>query len=171
QMPSFSREAIDWDEATFMVMAQDVLRGHLPYVDLFDNKPPLAFFLLGGAMALFGQTLEVVRWFGDVCICLSAAMIFAICRTRAGDMAAAVVAAAFVAAHAAAFGLHTSTEIIANVFVTGALWLVLDFGHRRSTAPLAGLLVALAVLTRSNLVFVAVGLGLIYLAGAVRPSS
>ena len=50
-----NREVLDWDETTFMLMAQDVLRGNLPYVHIFDNKPPGMFFILAAAMKLFGQ--------------------------------------------------------------------------------------------------------------------
>jgi hypothetical protein len=37
-------ENIDWDESTFIIMASDVMRGHLPYLDVWDNKPPILFF-------------------------------------------------------------------------------------------------------------------------------
>jgi 4-amino-4-deoxy-L-arabinose transferase-like glycosyltransferase len=171
QLPSFRRETIDWDEQTFMLMAQDLLRGHLPYIELFDNKPPGTYFSLALVMKLFGQSLEAVRWFGKACIFVAAALVFDAARPRAGRALAALAAAAFVAAHCTEFGLHTSSEIIANVPLAAALWLLL----RRPLAPwspwLAGLLLALAVLTRSNLVLVAAGVGLLYLVALVRPAA
>lgn len=29
-----------WDESTFIIMASDVLKGNLPYLELYDLKPP-----------------------------------------------------------------------------------------------------------------------------------
>ncbi len=34
---------INWDESTFILMGQSILDGHLPYTNLWDIKPPLAF--------------------------------------------------------------------------------------------------------------------------------
>jgi hypothetical protein len=130
QLTSLQREVINWDESTFMLMAQDLLRGHLPYTSLFDNKPPLVFFVIAGVFAVFGQSLEAVRWFGDACIFATAAMVFGMLRGRAGTKVAALVAALFVAAHVPDFGLFTSSEIIANVPLTAALWVLLDRGER-----------------------------------------
>jgi len=50
-----------------MVMAQGILRGYLPYIEAFDNKPPSLFFALAGTMALFGQSLALTRLLGDLC--------------------------------------------------------------------------------------------------------
>ena len=61
QLGSLVEEVIDWDESTFILMAADVLRGNLPYLNLFDNKPPVMFFALAGALAAFGESLVTVR--------------------------------------------------------------------------------------------------------------
>ena len=37
-----------WDESTFIIMGSHVLEGHLPYLELFDIKPPGIFFRSGG---------------------------------------------------------------------------------------------------------------------------
>src|SRR5665213_1730655 len=83
-------EIIDWDEDTFMLMAQEVLRGVLPYIRLFDNKPPGMFFTLAGVMAVFGQSVSVVRWFGDACVLATALIVFATARRYAGDRLSAL---------------------------------------------------------------------------------
>lgn len=78
QTGSLQREVIDWDESTFILMASDVLHGNLPYIERFDNKPPLMFFMLAGVMAMFGEQLLVIRLFGDFCIVASSVAAFAI---------------------------------------------------------------------------------------------
>ena len=168
QFASFSWEVIDWDESTFMVMAQDLLRGRLPYLGLYDNKPPLIFFLFAGVMALFGPGIDAIRWFGDVCIWAAAMMIFIVLRPRAGVPVAIAVAAAFAGVHLAY--AYTGTEIVANVFVAGALLLLIDHGGKPWSSWAVGLLLALAALTRSNLIFIVVAVGLIYLSAIVTPA-
>jgi hypothetical protein len=61
-------EIIDWDEHTFMLVARSMLRGHLPYEEVFDLKPPLLLLVLAAAMRAFGESLMVVRLVGDVCV-------------------------------------------------------------------------------------------------------
>jgi len=39
----FFPAVIDWDESTFILMGQSIIDGHLPYVKLWDLKPPGAF--------------------------------------------------------------------------------------------------------------------------------
>ncbi|RYE11145.1 MAG: hypothetical protein EOP22_01300 [Hyphomicrobiales bacterium] len=162
QLGSMPREIIDWDETTFMLMAQDMLRGHLPYTEAFDNKPPLTFVGAAVAMLLFGESLETMRWFGDLCIFASAACIYLATKQSAGIAVAGAAAAAFVAAHVSEFGMHTSSEVIANVGVAAALALLITRRNHWLTAWLVGVLISLAVLSRSNLAFVAVAIGIFY---------
>src|SRR5262245_39202724 len=70
RLGSLHTEVIDWDESTFILMSADLLQGRLPYMGLFDNKPPMFFFVLAGAMKVFGDNLLVVRLFGAACIVL-----------------------------------------------------------------------------------------------------
>ena len=50
QIRSLEQEYFN-DESTATVMAGHLLDGNLPYVKLFDNKPPPIFLFLVGAMA------------------------------------------------------------------------------------------------------------------------
>lgn len=169
QLWTYQSEILSTDEQTFMLMAQDILRGHLPYIGIYDNKPPVLFFSLAGAMALFGQSLETTRLFGDLCIFVTACMIFAVCRPRSGRWAALFTAIAFVAAHTAGFGGYTSAELLCNVFCAAALLLMINWGSRRWSSWLVGGLLALAALTRSNLIILVVAVGLLYAIAMVRP--
>jgi hypothetical protein len=67
---SLSREVINWDESTFMLMAQDILRGHLPYLAQYDNKPPGIFFALAAAMKVLAS-LYLRPAFAAGCFCCS----------------------------------------------------------------------------------------------------
>ena len=170
QTGSLIHEVIDWDEATFMTMASLLLDGDLPYVAAFDNKPPMMFFLLAGVMALFGETLLVVRLFGDACILVTALLVVAVARRFTAPWPAVLAGIFYVALLSPYEGQYTSTELPATVFLMAALWCLLLPGGRPWAAFACGVFVSLAVLTRTNLVYVAVAIGF-YLAAAalLRP--
>lgn len=47
RLPFFLPEN-DLDESTFILLGQDILKGHLPYVTLWDLKPPLLYVFFCG---------------------------------------------------------------------------------------------------------------------------
>lgn len=163
------REIVSWDESTFILMAQDVLRGHLPYVDLFDNKPPGMFFTLAGVMAAFGQTLLVVRLFGAFCVFVIGVLGYALARRFAAVTPSGLAALALIAATSNSFGLYASTELPAIAFLLVAMWLVLARGQCLAAAFVAGLCAMAAVLFRTNLMLPALALAGLYAVGTVCP--
>ncbi|MEM9435406.1 MAG: hypothetical protein AAGA15_00075 [Pseudomonadota bacterium] len=174
QAASYSQEVINWDESTFMVMAQDLLDGNLPYLGLYDNKPPGIFLWLAGIMAIFGETLFAVRLFGDACL-LGSALIVVWLVGRGGDAGLAarfapgfIAGAMLVAMHSFRYGLYTSSELPAALLLMAALAVIIRAPHAARTPALAGLLISLAVLTRSNLGPVAVGFGLYFAVESLR---
>ncbi len=171
QIGSLEREVIDWDESVFILIAANVLDGHLPYVELFDNKPPMIFFMLAGVMAVFGESLLVVRLFGDVCILASCAAVFAIARRWTDPVSAGLGTLTVIAISSADFfGQHTSSELPATALLMTALWLLLARRDRLWGVACAGLLVSLATLTRSNLGVAAVAFAVWLIVAHVRPS-
>ena len=68
QFYSITDEVIDWDESTFMIMANDFYKGNLPYENLWDLKPPIFFIFLGSFYKIFGVSLLTTRLFGDLLV-------------------------------------------------------------------------------------------------------
>ena len=170
QLGSATREVINWDESTFMLLGSDVLEGTLPYLQRFDNKPPMIFFIFAAWMGVFGQSILSVRLLGDLCIAMSALLIFLIARRYANTQAAGLAGTLYVAMHAMDPGFHTSAGLPAIMFLMAALWLILGWRERPLVLAGAGVLVCLAVLTRSNIAYVALALGLFFCAmGFWRP--
>ena len=76
RLPSFFRYLDLPDEATFILMAQSILDGHLPYTELWDIKPPLAFFIFTFPIILFGKSLPAVRLYAAIYIPLSGLAVY-----------------------------------------------------------------------------------------------
>lgn len=49
------------DQGEFATIGRGILDGRVPYVDLWNPKPPAVFYVYAGAMALFGRSVEALR--------------------------------------------------------------------------------------------------------------
>ena len=163
-------ETGDIDEATFIVVAQSVLRGYLPYEAAFDNKPAGFFYLLAGVMAVFGESTATVRLFGSLLVGATAATLLVLCRRYLSLPFAGTLAALFVLANAGEIGNSTKSELIANLFVAGSMLVLLQRQDNRASF-IAGLLVSCAVLCRTNLAVLAAGLAVVHMLAAFRPGT
>ncbi|MEL6265194.1 MAG: glycosyltransferase family 39 protein, partial [Pseudomonadota bacterium] len=157
-------EVYNEDETAFMLMARDVLDGHLPYTYAFDVKPPAIFLVLAGAMALFGESLATVRLTGDAFLFATAMAVYVLGRHLSGRVAGGVGALVLVALTATKFTAYTDTTLVATTFTLWATVLVALYPRTGWALAGAGLLVSLATLTRTNHAFVVVVLGLVVLA-------
>jgi len=162
-------ETGDIDEATFVVVAQSVLRGALPYETALDNKPAGFFYVLAGAMALFGRNVEVVRLFGSALVAGAALVLWILGRRYLSIVMATALAALFVMAQAGAIGDSTKSELVANLFVSASLLALVSLPGRNRDSFIAGLLIGCAVLSRTNLAYLALAVTLLHLAAVVRP--
>ena len=72
RLPFFFRDYIDRDESTFILMGQSWVNGHLPYMELWDLKPPLNFLFFAGILYTFGKSLIAIRFFGVLIVAITA---------------------------------------------------------------------------------------------------
>lgn len=163
EVGSLASEVIDWDESTFIVVANEMLRGKVLYADVFDNKPPLIFVFFAGVLVAFGKSLAAIRIFGWTCIAMTAALTFLTARRFASTPAAGLATVLMLCLYAVPYWRHSSSELPATALLMAALWFAT--GRSRAWWPpaAAGLAVSLATLTRTNLAFDAVALGIFYL--------
>lgn len=161
-------EVVNWDEDTFMLMAQDVLRGHLPYVTLFDNKPPGIFLWTAGVFEAFGTSLTAVRLASGLWMAAAATFAFLIAR-RFAPVAEAGVAVLLMltATFYPIAGGFSSTEWPCVALLLAAFYWQIAHGGSLAAAFGAGLCAALAVLFRTNAAVAVAMIGLLYAVGSI----
>jgi 4-amino-4-deoxy-L-arabinose transferase-like glycosyltransferase len=165
RFPYYFVDVINWDESTFILMGQSLLDGHLPYTELWDIKPPLAFAAYAFFITSLGKSIVAIRLAGTLCVFLTSWFVYLVGR-YIGNSSAGVFAAILTILTVTAIdsGQATMTEHVACVPLLGALtWLV-----TRKMTPgvlfLEGILLTGAALIRLNLAYVviAVGIWLVY---------
>jgi 4-amino-4-deoxy-L-arabinose transferase-like glycosyltransferase len=156
---------VDWDESTFILMGQSLLDGHLPYTELWDNKPPLAFAAFAAFIAIFGKAIASIRFAGTLCVFATSYFVYRLGR-RIWCPSVGIWAAVFVIVFTSVCpsGQATMSEIVAVVPLIAAL-LLLGGDWTGRTLFLAGFLVSVATLVRFNLAYVALAIGLVVFIG------
>ena len=158
-----------WDESTFIIMGSHVLAGHLPYLELFDIKPPGIFFALAGVMYVFGENLLAVHFFGTFCLLVSAIAGYAIAIRQTTPLIAGASMAVFCALTCETEFQPTMTEHLTIALMMPACWLLVARRDQLWVAFLVGVLLSAATLTRMNIAFVVLAVGGFYVWRFVRP--
>jgi 4-amino-4-deoxy-L-arabinose transferase-like glycosyltransferase len=151
RLPYFFTSFISIDESTFILMGMDILEGHLPYVHIIDNKPPLVF-LIFALFQLFADDLVGIRFIGALWVGLTGYILYLagkrIGQTNAGIWAAFLYPAFITLSYD---GGCVMSEVIAMLPVTGFIYFLLSPTPTRKDALYMGLCLGLAVLIRTNL--------------------
>ena len=72
RFPFFFRDYVDRDESTFILMGQSWVDGHLPYLELWDLKPPLTFAFFAVIISIFGKSFLAIRFIGALLVTVTA---------------------------------------------------------------------------------------------------
>lgn len=168
QISSLTEEVINSDESTFIIMGNELVDGYLPYVRQFDVKPPMMFFLLAGVIAMFGKSYVAIRIFGDILLIITAIITYFLAKKRTTPLAAGLGVLSFLSCCYAGFGQYTSVELPAMIFLMAALVLFISYPRSPWMIFWGGFFISLAVLTRTNLAYVAIAYGLYFLFLVVR---
>ena len=76
RFPFFFRDYIDKDESTFILMGQAWAEGSLPYLKLWDLKPPITFAYFAGIISVFGKSLWWIRFGGVLLVSTTAILVY-----------------------------------------------------------------------------------------------
>src|SRR6266702_2463006 len=120
----------DWDESLYVLGAESLLHGHLPYTQVWDHKPPGIFILFAAAIAVLREPVFAVRLLACVAVGVSSFCLWALLssNSRQGSNLAGPVAGALYLLFSLGNGGGTAnTEIfylalllLALVTITGA---------------------------------------------------
>jgi 4-amino-4-deoxy-L-arabinose transferase-like glycosyltransferase len=169
RLPSFFFSVFDWDESTFTIVGQSILNGNMPYVDAWDIKPPLAYYAYALFIAVFGKSIISIRLGGMLCLYLSAILLYETGRA-VRNKTTGIVAAIFLVVFASTgpSGLSTMTEHILLVPFTLVLYLFFATAFTRKTALIAGIVLGMAILIKTNMVFESLALLIVLSAGYLQ---
>ncbi|GCL58834.1 ArnT family glycosyltransferase [Microcystis aeruginosa] len=162
--PNLFPSVINWDESTFILMGQSVLDGHLPYLELWDNKPPLLFFIFALFIGIGGKNIVWIRVAGSLFLGISAFFVYKTGELIGTVSTGLIAAIIFIIMTGELGGKAIMSEVIAAVPLTAAFWLMI----RSSDNPrsrfyfLLGILLAMATLIRFNLAYLALAIFLYY---------
>jgi 4-amino-4-deoxy-L-arabinose transferase-like glycosyltransferase len=170
RFPFFFRDYVDRDESTFILMAQSLVDGYLPYTQLWDLKPPLLFILFALPISIFGKSLIVIRIVGWFTVSIISFFTYLLGK-KLGDKASGIgagIACMFLMSLGGSVQGVMSEHLSVFFLLPGLFFLT--SGPTAMRYGLSGFFLALAVLCKSNLVLVMPILGLYLLYEASRKS-
>ena len=158
------------DQGEFATLGRGLLDGKIPYVDLWNPKPPAVFYVYAAAMTLFGQTAPALRAIDLIIFPVIALALYAL-GSRLGDRRVGLwtVALFGVFYFTETFWTLTQNDGIALLPMTLALWCALraasSGGNRRGWlwALSAGLLVGWAFWFKYHFALIALPAAALYL--------
>ena len=170
RFPFVFRDYIDRDESTFILVAQNWLDGDLPYTTLWDLKPPLTFLFFSVIISIFGKSLIAIRIAGIIIVSIIAFFTYKIATEITSKKIAfwsAVITVLLISAFGSLQGVMS--EHISMLFFMPGVYLILKY---RSVPGwfFAGLLLGAAVMTKINLAYPVLILGVYLLYDSIYKS-
>jgi hypothetical protein len=156
------------DQGIFAVVGDGVLRGEMPYRDLWDFKPPGIYIVYALARAIFGGSQVGIRILEVAALLAQVAMLVSLGRRLFDDRRTGLIAAAIATlVHAQLDFWHTAQpESFGGVLVVTAFWLVVRARTDRTSSSVvahwvaAGVVLGMAGLLKPPLVGPALPLAL-----------
>jgi 4-amino-4-deoxy-L-arabinose transferase-like glycosyltransferase len=141
------------DSGFYAYFGKAILHGQVPYRDLWDNKPPLGYYLNALALFVFGQTPWGVWWSSVVWILGCMVLLFLIIKKLFGRITACVTSTVFLVAlmNPQVFQGGNLTEVYGlapQIGIIGVTYLFFTHRRRPWLAVLTGVLTACAFLIK-----------------------
>ncbi len=128
RFPSFFVSVINHDESTYIVIADELLRGKAYWVDVFDTKPPGIFLIYALLLKLTFGSIFGLRLAVALLVGLTGWVLFLIGRRVSGDAGvgwAAGFGYVFATGIFTYYGISPNTELFFNLLTAAALLMVL----------------------------------------------
>ncbi|GLU43480.1 glycosyltransferase family 39 protein [Allomuricauda sp. NBRC 101325] len=163
RFPFFFRDYVDRDESTFIIMGQSWANGFLPYTQLWDLKPPVTFLFFAIIIKIFGKSFIAIRFFGSLLVALTSLFTYGIA-SKISSKKIGFWVALFCVFFQSLFGSLQgvmSEHICTFFFVAGLFILFLKDDTKWYFTT--GLLFGLSVMTKLNMVYPVLSLGIYFL--------
>ncbi|MBV9103129.1 MAG: glycosyltransferase family 39 protein [Candidatus Eremiobacteraeota bacterium] len=139
----------DWDVGLYLVVAREVVQGHLPYVTAWEYRPPGLFFLLGLGLAIFRSPGVTMAALGIIAVSTTSLALYRTGRlfSTHGRIVGGLAAVLYATISIEDDGLATNTELLFAPFLCWAVYLVMRTGVSQKSfddrlAVLVGFLLA-----------------------------
>ncbi|PZU08215.1 hypothetical protein [Sphingomonas sp.] len=163
--PSFGDPAYKIDEQFYLLVGDRMLRGAIPYVDIWDRKPIGLFLIYAGARLLGGSGLVQYQWLATFCAAGTAMCLFALCRRITGIAAATTAGILYLLWIGIAEGGGGQSPVFYNLPMAGAAALLIApppaAGRARLRGFAAMLLVGIAIQIKYSALFEGFFFGLV----------
>jgi hypothetical protein len=145
---------VESDSGVYAYIGSAIVRGQVPYRDVWEQKPPIGFYLDALAVRLMGPSPWAIWWLDLIWIVLAAVLLMLVLRKMIGLLPAFLASLIFVAGVMvpANFGGGNLMEIYS--FVPQVLVIAAAYGffatRRKRWVFLVGLLTGLAFMTKQT---------------------
>jgi hypothetical protein len=155
RVPILTALSLHLDEQTFLNVGHDVASGHLPYLHLWDNKPPLLFFLIAPITIVAHHAILVVRLFAVAFDILTSLLVKKTSDVLFGEASTHWIAAVwcFAALSVRDGGGALMSETVALPFLMGGTLLLCARHPSLHRSFTAGLLLGAATMIRATPIF------------------
>ena len=160
RFPFFFRDYIDKDESTFILMGQAWADGYLPYLTLWDLKPPLTFGYFGLMITVFGKSLWWIRMGGVFIVSITSFMVYTFLRNNNNSEKKAFILALLSLYFSSLFGSvqGVMSEHISMLFYMGGLvvwgYAFKELNHKKWVLwGLGGFFFGLSAMSKLNLAY------------------
>jgi 4-amino-4-deoxy-L-arabinose transferase-like glycosyltransferase len=143
-------------------MGQSILDGYLPYVKIWDNKPPLLFAIFALFIKFLGHNIAGIRTAGTLCVVISAYFLYLSIYKDIGKKIALITSLLSIYLMSLLdSGQAVTSEQIALLGVMSAFYLLKTKNNHQTIICLAlGLLLGCATLIRLNLIYLSLFVGI-----------
>jgi hypothetical protein len=140
-------ETIDWDINSYLVASQDVLRGNLPYLEQWESKQVLFYYLYAIILKASFGNLIVFKFLNDLILFFITFVLFLIIQNISNNSYKALIGALFfVIIMAQPWATAEFSELYSLLFIAYSYYLILIKDLNRKITLVAGSLLAISSL-------------------------
>ena len=153
-------ETIDWDTNSYLVASQDVLRGNLPYIEQWESKQVLFYYLYAIIVKASFGNLIIFKFFNDLILFVITFLLFLIIQNITNNSYKALIGALFfVIIMSQPWATAEFSELYSLLFIALSYYLILVKDLTRKITLVAGSLLAISSLVNigASLFFIPIG--------------